>query len=242
MKRRFYISHLEPQKIQVLSGSEAHHIEVVLRAKQGEKIILFDGLGNEAAGIIQEIGKGKISVYVEDVHEIEREAGCYIHLGICLPKEKAWDIALKSAVELGVASITPVLSHRSLPLPIPLSSAKLERWNSIIQASCKQCGGNILPELKTLCTLDAFVSAHPEPLKIFGHSQGAPLSEVLKNFQEEEIAVIIGPEGGFDEKEIAWLKEKNVFSASLGKRVLRVETAVTALISRVLFWMEEIQE
>ena len=236
MARRFYYPHLNPTDQEIrLSGPEARHLRVVLRTQPGDVISLFDGQGAEAQGTVIQVDGEDLLVQVENWQKVDREVACEIHLGICLPKEAAWDLSLRGAVELGARSITPLISRRSRPMPPSPWEKKLTRWQKIIEGAGKQCGGNTLPHLGSFTPLRDFAQENSHPLTLVA-LPNSPLATVqFPVLDLSQVAVIIGPEGGFDPQEIVMFTQANCTPFGLGQRILRVETAVISTLATIFY-------
>lgn len=235
--KRFFAPHIEEGLTQILPACESKHIQRVLRAKKGDRIVLFDGQGLEGLCVIENFNRKGVVVRVEECRQVNRKIGLEIHLGLSVPKDKAFDLAIRGAVELGVSSITPLISERSHPLPSSKWGQKRERWQTIVQNACKQCEASFFPALHPICTLEFFLQEEREGLLLFGHPRDRE-SALIPPPQTETITLLVGPEGGFSKEEEEEIQKRGFQPFSLGSRILRVETAVVSLLAALVFWKE----
>ncbi len=236
---RFYVPNLEPGEL-ALPESESHHARSVRRLGPGEKVELFDGQGQVAAGSIVSVGRRETIVLAEEVIS-ELQHLPRVHLALAVPKGKRLDWLLEKVTELGVASIWPVVFGRSVA-----EGGRIDRWDIHCLAAAKQCGLNWLPELHEPINLTEFLAGLTENfqtpsgrmLKIVGDltDDSARLAEILADRREvivDDVILVIGPEGGFTDDERAKLAEAEFQSVRLGQTILRIETAAVALLAAV---------
>ena len=232
MTARYFLPDFPDTGVCQLDGSEAHHLLHVMRCQVGDQIELFDGQGRVATAAIIEAARKQVAVEVLQVSRTSQESAAPLHLGIALPKGDRQKWLIEKCVELGVASVTPLETSRSVAQPTEKALERLRR--SVIEAS-KQCGRNHLMEIRSPVALarwwddrgtgDAvdYWVAHPgesaTPLAV------AVAQRIERLKPADGLAVAIGPEGGFAESELSadWQK------VSLGKRILRMETAALAI-------------
>ena len=206
----------------VLPPEEAHHLRV-RRVVPGEEVVVLDGKGREAKGRLMVSGALKI----QEVNRVlEREPFVGVTLYIALLKGNKMSFVVQKATELGVAEIVPLLTCRSLPRP---SFSKVDRWNVIAKEALKQCGGTVLPRISS-----------PQPLRIVKGPgwvlwEGERERKLPQGVTSISEALVIGPEGGWEDEEIGFLKDQGFVPVTLGPRVLRAETA--ALVgTALLLW------
>jgi 16S rRNA (uracil1498-N3)-methyltransferase len=195
----------------------------VLRAKEGEKFAVFNGDGQERLVQLLNLSKKEAKFLIIDNHPSTREQSLKVNLFLALIKADKLEWAVQKSVELGVASITPIVCERSVVKD--LSPNKTKRLSDIIKESTEQCGGSILAVLHP-------VLPYRKALFIVEKSNGQKLiawenemENQLKDFKSEEINLFVGPEGGFSLAEIAQAQELKFTTVSLGCRILRAETA-----------------
>lgn len=250
--RRFYIENIEGDTV-IIDGSEAHHIRNVLRQKIGDEVFLFDGTENEYKAEISEFlsfnnGPAVKLKIVSKTHK-DIEPSVKINLYQALPRLKKFDFIVEKATELGVNKIIPVISERvQLPKDAVKNPAKLERWRKIALSAAKQCGRVLVPEVaeiakfKDAVVVGAAKQSQNETLSIIPWEceQNNSLKKVLKslNSQPSTVNLFIGPEGGFSNEEAELAKINGIIPVSLGKRILRAETAPIAVIANLIYELE----
>ncbi len=217
---RTYHPTLEPT-IQI-TGLEAAHLRV-LRAKIGDSLTIFNGAGLEAKGIILEISEMQITVQLEPATPSSLEPPQAITLAIAMLKGDKLSDVVRSATELGVSSIQLLITQHSQVKEI--GTQKLERLRRIATEAAKQCQRNVIPSVLEPVLLSSLsapaIVAHP-------HSSVLPREAISWG---TPFTIISGPEGGFSSGEINLLEKKGIVRVSLGRRILRAETAALALIS-----------
>lgn len=214
-----------------LSPEAGQHVGVVLRMQPGEKITLFCGNNREFDATLIAVHKKKVIVKITDAREVSRESSKNIHLAQAISKGERMEFVMQKAVELGVASITPVLTARSV---VKLDPARMEKklaqWQAIVIAACEQSGRNQIPKVKTPLALEEYLRANEGQLNFVLDPRGA---KSWRNYQfiQPEIALLIGPEGGFSEQELAQVFAADFQPLCLGPRILRTETAAIVALS-----------
>lgn len=219
-----------------LPDEAARHVAQVLRMKVGEPLTLFNGNGGEYAATITAAGRREVTVNVDSFEPIDRESRLDITLAQCVSKGERMDYTVQKAVELGVTRILPLLSERSVvKLDAERWDKKLEHWRGIAASACEQSGRTVLPEVLPVQKLDTWLASGDQALRLVL----APTESVsLRSLPAaSHIALLIGPEGGLSDKEIAAARRAGCIGIGLGPRVLRTETAgVAALAALQLLW------
>ena len=214
-----------------LSPDASHHLAKVLRAKEKAPLILFNGDGKEYHATICSISKRDVTVKILEEKTPQTESPLAIHLGQGLAKGSKMDFILQKAVELGVASITPLFSeHCDVKLPSDRIEKKMEHWKKVIISAAEQSGRTALPTLHTPIKLATWFSQPFHQQSILFDPAAKKTLKQLRN-TSHSISVLIGPEGGFCEAEIELAKKNHVEALQLGPRVLRTETAGLAAIT-----------
>jgi 16S rRNA (uracil1498-N3)-methyltransferase len=217
---RTFHAHLEP-KIQI-TGLEAAHLRV-LRAKIGDSITVFNGTGLEAIGTILEVTELQFTVQLEPAIQSSLEPPQAITLAIAMLKADKLSDVVRAATELGISSIQLLITQHSEVKEI--GTQKLERLRRIATEAAKQCQRNVIPMVLEPIPLSKLTApaivAHP-------HSSILPREAIT---WDSPFTIISGPEGGFSSNEITLLEQKGITRVTLGKRILRAETAALALIS-----------
>ena len=231
---RFFSENFSETK--TITGEDAHHISKVLRASVGDEITVCDTKGVDYLCRIAGINNGEISLDIIEEKKSDSEPDIAITLYQCMPKSDKLETVTQKSIELGVLRIVPVLSSRCVSRPDPKSAKKkVERLNKIAEAAAKQSGRGIIPEVSDLISFDSLlkeIKSHKLSI-VFYELGGAPLRSLIKE-GVDDIAIVIGPEGGFSREEIEKLNAAGAVSATLGKRILRTETAPLAAISAIM--------
>ena len=213
-----------------LPDDVAHHAMRVLRLSPGDAIALFDGSGGEYAATITRVGKREAVVRIDGFDPVEREPSLALTLAQAIAATDAMDAIVRHAVELGVAAIQPVVSERSARFPAGAHGEKrLAHWRQVAVAACEQCGRNRVPPVREPMTLQAWLSSARAGI-VF--DAAAPAS--LAGWQPHaDVDVLVGPEGGFAEHELAQAVGAGLRAVRIGPRVLRAETAALAALAAV---------
>lgn len=231
---RFY----DPQPYQdgqalQLSSDAAHHAVNVLRLKVGQTITLFDGEGREATAIIDVIQRQRVGVLIQSSTLLSRESPLRLHLAQGLSKNDKMELIIQKAVELGVTDFTPLITQYT---PIKLDPKRLEKkahqWKKMIQSASEQCGRNTLMTLHPICPFDEYLKRVKETLTLFLDPRSKTTLKTLSH-RPKSLSVLIGPEGGFCDAEQQKALDSGCTGISLGKRILRTETATLAVCTLI---------
>tara|TARA_Y100001968_G_scaffold300163_2_gene311342 strand:+ start:419 stop:1165 length:747 start_codon:yes stop_codon:yes gene_type:complete len=221
----------EPHHLVLLDEAAAHHVAVVLRLKVGAKLTLFDGQQHEYQALIKQIHKKQVWVQIVHQQWMTRESPYQLHLWQSLAKNERMEWLIQKAVELGVMSITPVLTeHYAQKMDKTRLDKKCQQWRAIVVSACEQCGRTIIPEVKPVITFKALLADAPKGLNIALLPQAkTSLLDLPRHYDSTH--VLIGPEGGFSQVEQLSLHEAGFLAVQLGPRILRTETAAIAALS-----------
>jgi len=230
MADRYFLEIPPADGTALLSGSEAHHLAHVMRARAGDEVLLFDGSGAEYTARVEQIGRAEIRLAVVSRRDADVELAAEVELGVALPKGERQRWLVEKAVELGVRRLTPLVTHRGVAQPTGTAIVRLRR--AVIEAS-KQCGRNRLMEIAEPQPLAEYLPRQaPDTLRWFAHPGGMPLSAAFRTADQQSAPrgalFAVGPEGGFDDQEVALAREHRWQIVDLGRRTLRVETAALA--------------
>lgn len=213
-----------------LSPQASQHVGVVLRMKPGEVLTLFCGDNRECLARIVEVKKKQVFVLIDSVKEISRESSLQVHLAQAISKGDRMDFVMQKAVELGVASITPIISQRCVvSLDKERLAKKLQQWQAIVISSCEQSGRNKVPVVHQPLYIDQYLKQSNAALKLVLNPKA---TNSWRDYEPmpKDITVLIGPEGGLNQEEIDAALAQGFHGLSLGPRILRTETAaITAL-------------
>jgi len=219
----------------IISGDNFKHIIKVLRFKINDELILFDEINNEHTGNIISINKKELYVEITETKKNLKESSIDINLFQSVPKGSKMDLIVQKTTELGVNSITPIRTERS----IVQDSRKIDRWSKIVIESCKQCGRSQPARIKEFIDFrNIFETISDNDLNLlFYENNGNKLKDFLSEEKDnyKTINIIIGPEGGFTLEEINYAINKGIKIVGLGPRILRVETASIAAVSAIQY-------
>lgn len=232
---RFYIpaeQWLDPADVLSLPSEEAHHCHRVMRKDVGATIELFDGEGRSATAKILSSSKSEVQVKVTSLPEQQLKIRPQLVLCQAVPKGKNMELIVQKAVELGVAEIIPLLTERTI---VKAEVKHREKWQRIALEACKQCGQNWLPKVHEPTTFKKWISENPSQQGITASlAEGAqPLAQAIKTLQgtTEPLNFLVGPEGDLSPEEVDQATQTGLVPITLGKIILRVETATLYGIS-----------
>ncbi|MGZ3592901.1 MAG: 16S rRNA (uracil(1498)-N(3))-methyltransferase [Syntrophales bacterium] len=224
-----------------LGGDNLRYVKSVLRMKKGDQLVLFDGAGWEHIAVIKNFSADGINLEVIGKNRIQDESP-RITLLQALPKANKMDSIVRKATELGAHTIIPFRSARSIPqLTTEKARARVSRWRSIATEAARQCGRADIPEIKDVLSFEKMLASEEEgTLKIIFWEEESErgIKQILRDKRYEgtrDITVMIGPEGGFSREEVASAVKRGFISASLGRNVLKVETAAVTIISIIQY-------
>lgn len=243
---RFYISkdNINNKNIYI-TGQDVNHIKNVLRLEKGSWIIACDGEGMEYISRITDMDSKCVKLEVEKIQESDTEPGTKLVLFQGLPKKDKMEFIIQKSVELGVSEIIPVITKRCVvKLDENKAHKKQERWQAIAEAAAKQSGRGIVPEVHVPVILkDAFDIAAGLEYNIIPYELQDGMEQSRKIINEacsrKSAGIFIGPEGGFEKEEVKEAVDRGIWPVSLGKRILRTETAGMAVLSIMMFQMQE---
>ena len=214
-----------------LDVQAARHIAQVLRMPEGAEIILFNGTGNDYLARIVSISKKETMVHIHDRFYKDTESSLRVHLFQGLSKGDRMDTAIQKSVELGANYITPMLcEHTVVRTSSDRNDKKQAHWMNIIINACEQSGRSLIPELFPTTGFNLALSSLESSQTLLLHPD-SPYSISNVPIDNGKINLMIGPEGGFSENEISRAETEGVKLVSIGKRILRTETAPVAALS-----------
>jgi 16S rRNA (uracil1498-N3)-methyltransferase len=233
---RFYVPNPQIEKgLLKVEGGEIRHIRRVLRLKVGDRLVIFDGSAKEYEGIIVEESPSSVVIKVGGIFSPPKESPLEITLAQSLLKGEKMEYLIQKATELGIKKIIPFFSSRSVPLLDKSKKLKrYHRWEKIAIEACKQCGRISVPKVEPLQNYSEMLGMAPsEALRlILWEKEGQGLKEVLKESKgRTNIFFMVGPEGGMSDQEVGEAKRAGFIPITLGKRILRSETAGLCLLS-----------
>ena len=237
---RFFIPDLN-DNFTTITGESAHHISRSLRMRPGEIVTLCDAKGFDYHCKIESVGE-EVMVSIIEKQPSQSEPDIKVTLYQALPKGDKFEQIIQKSVELGVTEIVPVLTSRCISRPDGKSMAKkCTRYNKIALEAAKQSGRGIIPKVKDLLTFQQSLEKFPpnEQGILFYECGGKRLPEIIPN-SIKKISIWIGSEGGFEPSEVELAKQKGIQIGSMGKRILRCETAPLCALSIIMYQTENI--
>ena len=240
---------VEPSQIQdkkvIITGSDVNHIKNVLRLKPGEEIAVRNGVdGREYRCGIEEFAQDQAICSLRFVKEEGVELPSKVYLFQGLPKADKMELIVQKAVELGVYEVIPLAVKRCVvKLDEKKARAKANRWQGIAEAAAKQSKRGVVPVVKEPMTMEeAAAYARGMDVKLIPYELAEDMAHTKKVIESirpgESVAVFIGPEGGFEEGEVAEAIAAGIEPITLGKRILRTETAGLAVLSWLMYHLE----
>lgn len=222
------------EKSIIIAGDDFSHISRVLRMKQGDSLVICDGEGTDYQCLISQITKNEAvcEIVSKAANPCEPEIGITLYQG--MPKGAKMEYIIQKCVEIGAKKVVPFISERT----VAKNDGKIQRWNKISAEAAKQSGRGIIPKvLMPVSFKEAIEMAREQELAIIAYEEEreAAAREVFRCIRPKSIAVFIGPEGGFEKKEVDLAVSAGMKAVSLGKRILRTETAGMALISNIVY-------
>ena len=212
-----------------LPAGAARHVQV-LRLQPGDALTLFDGRGGEYDAVVEHMGRSEVRVQVGTHHPVERETAVAVHLALAMPANERMDWLVEKATELGVASIQPLVSERSvLRLAGERAQKKQAHWQSIAIAACEQCGRNRVPQVHAVQPLAAWLASQRDAGWMLSLATGT--RALAQRAIPASVTLLSGPEGGLSSGEEEAALARGWTPVNLGPRVLRAETAPLAALS-----------
>lgn len=227
-----------------ITGDDAHHIKDVLRMREGETLLVGDGGNHEYVCGIESLDDDVV-VNIVDMNREGRELPINVTLFQALPKADKMETIIQKMVELGVNEIVPVETSRCVvKLDSKKAEKKVKRWNAIAESAAKQSKRGIVPQIRSVVKFDdALAQAKHMDVIYMPYELADDMDYTRKLFEQIEqgmnIAIFIGPEGGFSEEEVKKATDIGAKSITLGKRILRTETAGMTVMA-VLMYLNEV--
>lgn len=235
----------ETDKRVIIMGSDVNHIKNVLRMKQGEELAVSNGQdGREYRCGILSLEEDRIVCELRFIKEDGVELPSKVFLFQGLPKADKMELIIQKAVELGVYQVIPVAAKRCVvKLDDKKAKSKIARWQGIAEAAAKQSKRGIIPQVADVMDFaQALQFAEDMDIKLIPYELAEGMDKTKAIFGQlkpgQSIAIFIGPEGGFEEKEITMALEKGMEPITLGKRILRTETAGLTVLSWIMYFLE----
>lgn len=236
---RFFVDTSDIQDgLAVLTGTNAAHARV-LRLKEGEQVLLCDGIGTEWVCSVENAGSEAVTLKVLEERASTAEASVDVHIYMAFPKGDKLEHVIQKATELGATKIVAFPSARCVSRPDEKSlKKKLERWQKIAASAAEQSGRGVVPAVEVLPSYaKALEEAAKTDLSIlfYENEHATTLRMALEGSNYYSISLITGPEGGLEEKEVTLAAEAGLQVCTLGRRILRCETAPLCALSAVMY-------
>jgi 16S rRNA (uracil1498-N3)-methyltransferase len=231
-KIRIFQNHdLSPDEVIQLDEGASRHLAQVLRLATGDEVILFNGDGGDYLARIEAIDKKKTTVSIQNKFENTTESRLDVHLFQGISKGDRMDTAIQKSVELGIKSFTPMVCERTVVRTSKeRNDKKLQHWENIIINACEQSGRAFIPDLSPVMNYeDALHCLTPVQSILLHPDQEQSISQI--ELDNQRINILIGPEGGFSDREFELANKHGFKLVSMGKRILRTETAPIAAIA-----------
>ncbi len=242
MAKFFVFNNLIKDDKVFIDGENVNHIINSLRCKIGEEIEISTGDGFDYLCKIEEISKDLVIAKIIDCFGNESEPNVKITLYQGLPKAEKMELIIQKSIELGIDEIVPINTDRTIVKLAGKEEKKLARWNKIAEAAAKQSRRGKVPKVRSVINFSqAIQQASKNDINIIPYEKEEKnsIKNIIKGFDGESIGIFIGPEGGFSEKEIEIAIKNNIKPITLGKRILRTETAGFITTAILLYELEE---
>ena len=227
-----------------IEGSDVNHIKNVLRMKVGEELHISDGNNKKYLCEVSMISSESVHAFIKEELISDTELPSKIYLFQGLPKSDKMELIIQKAVELGAYEIIPVATKRAVvKLDDKKASKKVERWNSIAEGGAKQSGRNLVPKVKQVMSYkEAMQYAKELDVILIPYELAEGMDETRQVIEAirpgQSVGIFIGPEGGFETAEVAYALEQGAKAITLGKRILRTETAGLTTLSIIMYHLE----
>lgn len=226
-------------------GDDVNHMKNVLRMRSGEAFTAADENGIFYRCEVEELDKQQVTAKILWKEEGSSELSSKIYLFQGLPKSDKMELIIQKAVELGAYQIVPVATRRAIvKLDAKKEASKLKRWQAIAEGAAKQSGRMLIPEISEVKTYkEALQMAKQLDVNVIPYECAKGMAGTREIFQSIKpgmsVGIFIGPEGGFEESEVEMAKELGITPVTLGKRILRTETAGLTTLSILMYLLEE---
>lgn len=245
MSHFFITSDQVAGNILTIIGDDVNHMKNVLRMREGEHFSAADENGMCYECAVETLEKHQVTAQILEKKMGETELSSKIYLFQGLPKSDKMELIIQKAVELGANQIIPVVTKRSIvKLDAKKEASKLKRWQSIAEGAAKQSGRMLIPQISEVKTFtEALQMAQTLDINIIPYECARGMEGTREIFRSIKpgmsVGIFIGPEGGWEESEVEQAKELDVKPVTLGRRILRTETAGLTTLSILMYLLEE---
>ena len=229
----------------VITGADVNHIRNVLRMRTGEEVLIADGRGAEYRCKLTDLSENEVRAQILWKLDGNAELASAVTLFQGLPKSDKMDLIVQKCVELGVDRIVPVSTKRAVvKLDAKKEETRLKRWNTISESAAKQSGRGVIPEVSGVMSFEkALEEAKKLEVLLIPYERAEHMAETRWVMGEirpgQSVGVFIGPEGGFEESEVEEAVAAGARAITLGRRILRTETAGLAVMAMLGYLLEE---
>ena len=228
-----------------ITGPDVNHMKNVLRMKPGEEILISNGVDKDYRCQVETLDSDAVTARILSVDEEGTELPGKIYLFQGLPKQEKMELIVQKAVELGVYQVIPVAMKRSVvKLDARKEETKIRRWNTIAESAAKQSGRMMIPQVHSVLTMkEAFAYAKGFDVNLIPYELAEGMKETKAILDQVKpgmrVGIFIGPEGGFDVEEVEAAMTEGIHPITLGRRILRTETAGMTMLSILMFQLEQ---
>ena len=225
MSQRFFLSQTPTDDTATLAGDEARHLSRVMRVKAGDPVELFDGQGTSWSATVTCIERNEVTLRIDAKYTDKISQQPVTTLAVALPKGERQKWLIEKITELGTDYLISLTTSRSVAQPTSAAISRLKR--GVVEA-CKQSKRNRLLEITPSQSLDTLLSTASTRMRILACPMSSDSMQSVLSTPIDEILIVIGPEGGFTEEELALSRAHDFQHMSLGQNILRIETAAIA--------------
>lgn len=244
--QRFFVTpdQVGEDKIRI-QGSDVNHMKNVLRMRPGEEVMVSDGNNRQYRCRVEDYPDGEAVLAILEAGLVDTELPSRIYLFQGLPKQEKMELIVQKAVELGVCQVIPVQTRRCVvKLDAKKAAKKVQRWQQIAESAAKQAGRGYIPAVSEVMTFqEALAFSETLDIRLIPYELADGMEGTRKILDEirpgQSVGIFIGPEGGFEKEEVGRAVEAGAMPITLGKRILRTETAGIAVLSILMYRLEK---
>ena len=244
--QRFFVTpdQVGEDKIRI-QGSDVNHMKNVLRMRPGEEVMVSDGNNRQYRCRVEDYPEGEAVLAILEAGLVDTELPSRIYLFQGLPKQEKMELIVQKAVELGVCQVIPVQTRRCVvKLDAKKAAKKVQRWQQIAESAAKQAGRGYIPAVSEVMTFqEALAFSEALDIRLIPYELADGMEGTRKILDEirpgQSVGIFIGPEGGFEKEEVGRAVEAGAMPITLGKRILRTETAGIAVLSILMYRLEK---
>lgn len=244
--QRFFVTpdQVGEDKIRI-QGSDVNHMKNVLRMRPGEEVMVSDGNNRQYRCRVEDYPDGEAVLAILEAGLVDTELPSRIYLFQGLPKQEKMELIVQKAVELGVCQVIPVQTRRCVvKLDAKKAAKKVQRWQQIAESAAKQAGRGYIPSVSEVMTFqEALAFSEALDIRLIPYELADGMEgtrKILDGIRPgQSVGIFIGPEGGFEKEEVGRAVEAGAMPITLGKRILRTETAGIAVLSILMYRLEK---